>query len=1270
MIQRSTNRVATRPTRWVRASAARAQQSSRIAAPFVLAGSFLLFLLQACGGRVSDESRASRGALTGMQQRVVGFEAPTTDWTASSGTRGASTRHTEGNLSLSLSGIGYADIVSVPLSSLGNVADTVSYKLLLPANQPNPWWYGETKLHIDIPSLGINNAFIGQRNLTGLPLDTFNTITYTLPPDVAAAMRGSYTEDLRFKIVLNVPQSNEEYLLDELDVGLGEPPPDAGTGTGGSGGSGPDAGAGTGGSAGTGPDGGGPTELELALKYPPGIDPSTLFFVAYDVLDVGNGADINADVANTGTGSTRIGVAAEVQGIHSNAQVELLDQAVVGGFIRTAAPVIEHAGVSVGGSISENAPFEPLDARTLTVSVPESSQGELVVAPGGTRSAAPGRYDAVIAGAGASLLFSTGQYVCDSLVLEPGSRIVVDEQAGPVEVYVLGDVTLRGTVVTSGAGATSSILGTFTTGTVHVEAALGATLVAPEAEVVIHPVATPHAGAAFARVLRIEANTDVEAFPSSVVTGPCGVCPHPENPCLRTYCGTWLVRCMVEGADGRACNDGDPGTTGEICVRGSCQQAVPDPQDDTGYILRLVEYGEIPRHAEGRAAQFQEALREAGGGGDKAAVVSMTIADPIVIPVVVHVLESVAQEEPTNEQIVAAINNLNKRFASVDLATIRPVFRPVAGTSHLRFQLAKRMPECGTNWDWNVNREVTPGIHRVAVIGDGDYDVGLVVPEYPNPNTNGVLPWDADQYLNLYAAELHAFGDEHPGGRSVPIVDDVGTNYASVAVRHVEWTDPASGALAHEVGHYFGLEHVDWDEDDFPCEEQGPTDETCATFGDLVCDTPASTGDFSGCAPANSCVDSLPMSYGTAAPDPTDMYENYMNRLIGGCEAMFSFGQAALMESWFAVGQGTNAWHPAALTASAALSPPPQVAGQPDLWIKDGEDDDGEIPYAGEFPHRSSDIWVRRSRADDGGETIFVHENPLGGQENTVYVRVMNRSCETAMEDETPVHLYWAKAATELSWSSPWKGQQITVEVIDENGETQEVEMALGGEIGELAVSALGPGESEVVPFTWDVPHPSDFEGINADQSHYCLLAIVGDEPSEPQDLADMVRGSNDIAWKNVTVVSELDDYIAYVSVGGTSNEEYGQRLVFEVPELQEGQPTVFEWAIVTVDLGPLWDEWSAKNDIQEEDNIELGSGTEVTLRGDGATIRGLSLEDTQFFTIAIRFDPLGDTAAERELMDVYALNVTQYRETDPLDEVGGQYIQVKTQVPITQVYP
>jgi len=74
---------------------------------------------------------------------------------------------------------------------------------------------------------------------------------------------------------------------------------------------------------------------------------------------------------------------------------------------------------------------------------------------------------------------------------------------------------------------------------------------------------------------------------------------------------------------------------------------------------------------------------------------------------------------------------------------------------------------------------------------------------------------------------------------------------------------------------------------------------------------------------------------------------------------------------------------------------PPQAAqpprrrgwGQPH---RDGEEDDGTTPYQGQFVHASSDIWVRHTN-----DHSLVHENPLGGQENTVYVRVANLSCDT-----------------------------------------------------------------------------------------------------------------------------------------------------------------------------------------------------------------------------------------------------------------------------------
>jgi hypothetical protein len=142
--------------------------------------------------------------------RVLGFETPTADWRVvwgGSGAIGTADSPSQGLHALAVAAKGYVAMQSAPLSSLGDrVGGIFAYDLRLPSAQPNPYWYGTTQMYVNIPSLGVNNVFIGQVELTGRPLGQWFTVGYPASADLVTKLEGSYS-DLQFVIVLNVPSN-------------------------------------------------------------------------------------------------------------------------------------------------------------------------------------------------------------------------------------------------------------------------------------------------------------------------------------------------------------------------------------------------------------------------------------------------------------------------------------------------------------------------------------------------------------------------------------------------------------------------------------------------------------------------------------------------------------------------------------------------------------------------------------------------------------------------------------------------------------------------------------------------------------------------------------------------------------------------------------------------------------------------------------------------------------------------------------------------------
>jgi hypothetical protein len=176
----------------------------------------MLFVL--CG----VEASAKAQTLT-ANERILGFEAPTvTDWAvinSGAGTLSVSTTASQGSRALAVKAHGFAPVQSAALSSLGSsVANIVRYDIMLPSDLPSlsPYWYGATQLLVDIPSKNIHSQFIGQVELTGLPVGVWRAITFTPPADLMNTLRGVYS-DLRFTIVVNSPYNAvRPYLIDNV----------------------------------------------------------------------------------------------------------------------------------------------------------------------------------------------------------------------------------------------------------------------------------------------------------------------------------------------------------------------------------------------------------------------------------------------------------------------------------------------------------------------------------------------------------------------------------------------------------------------------------------------------------------------------------------------------------------------------------------------------------------------------------------------------------------------------------------------------------------------------------------------------------------------------------------------------------------------------------------------------------------------------------------------------------------------------------------------
>jgi hypothetical protein len=455
-----------------------------------------------CGGRGSQQPGAEAviSALTAVQQRVLGFEAPTQDWSASTGTLGASTTASEGTRSLSVIPNGWTEIRSVQLASLGPVKSTLAYDVAVPQA---PGW-GETRMIIIIPSLGIYWQDLGSQPLTGMAPGSFHTVTFALPANVVTALGGSYS-DLQLRVVINAPAFAAPYLVDHVDVastsgGGGTPSPSAST---------------------------------LSVMVPRGLPLSSAFISATQRLQIDDRVTLadpsqRPTVSSLGQAGAELGAGVVANtNVTSVGNVTLRSAAHVLGAVTTAGQIITQNDVRIDGQRSTGATVAP-QTTSWTVTFPSTAAATVIAGPDGPLTpVAPGAYGGLDVRSRGRVALRAGTYYLGYFNSEPQGQIQLDTSGGAIVIYVRDSFTYKGAFVSTAGPQGKVLVGYLGTQVAYLQAPFVGTMVAPNAFIQLaRPDSGQHKGAWFGAQVEVFSDAKVGFLPFDIMSL---VCPRGDS---------------------------------------------------------------------------------------------------------------------------------------------------------------------------------------------------------------------------------------------------------------------------------------------------------------------------------------------------------------------------------------------------------------------------------------------------------------------------------------------------------------------------------------------------------------------------------------------------------------------------------------------------------------------------------------------------------------------------------------------------------------------
>lgn len=300
----------------------------------------------------------------------------------------------------------------------------------------------------------------------------------------------------------------------------------------------------------------------------------------------------------------------------------------------------------------------------------------------------------------------------------------------------------------------------------------------------------------------------------------------------------------------------------------------------------------------------------------------------------------------------------------------------------------------------------------------------------------------------------------------------------------------------------------------------------------------------------------------------------------------------------------------AAVNLAQITAPPGSTAF--DLYSQDRPDDTGLEPNTiSTWFWGSEDMWVRQDL--DGGLT---HENPEFKMysPNGIYVKVRNRGTTTS--DCATLKVYFARAATGLTWPTHFINNYAGP-------------LLNGDIIGTAAIPSIAPGGTAIIEIPWYPPNPADY-GSSGDH-HFCLTSRIVSANDPMYNEANYVNigqnayNNNNIIWKNVDVYNAVSTDLpiqnVYIRGVDKDNEMVNIRFIGNgMDDFDRVEKNFFEVGVMEIEMdGELFSRMR-DNGCLDGRGIEIIGENRVMITSSDAIFKNVPLRYEETFTLYNQF--------------------------------------------------